>query len=264
MLDTRHSTAILATFVVGTLSMGVNVAEATFHFMQIEQVMGGVNGDVSAQAIQLRMRAAGQHLVLQARLRAWDAAGANPITLIDIAADLTGPSVAGDRILIATAGFASKTTPTAVPDFIMSAIPPSYLAAGSLTFEDDLGIIYWRVSWGGAAYTGSTLGDTTNDDDPGLGPANFGPPFAGPLPSARCLALQFQGTAAALSISNNTDYAVTSDAAVWAKYHGASYTISLCIPAVSQWGLVVMMLTLLAAATLLIARRRGVVLADPA
>ncbi len=35
-------------------------AQATFHFMQIEQVIGGVNGDTTAQAVQLRMRPAGQ------------------------------------------------------------------------------------------------------------------------------------------------------------------------------------------------------------
>ncbi len=34
-------------------------AQATFHLMQIEQVIGGVNGDTTAQAIQLRMRFAG-------------------------------------------------------------------------------------------------------------------------------------------------------------------------------------------------------------
>ena len=36
-------------------------AQATFHFMQIEQVIGGVNGDTTAQAVQLRMRFAGQN-----------------------------------------------------------------------------------------------------------------------------------------------------------------------------------------------------------
>src|SRR5947207_909223 len=49
-----------------------NPARAAFHVMQIEQVIGGViNGasaDTSAQAIQLRMRAAGQNFVSAARL----------------------------------------------------------------------------------------------------------------------------------------------------------------------------------------------------
>src|SRR5438552_28664 len=30
-------------------------------------------------------------------------------------------------------------------------IPASYFAAGSLTWESDGGIIYWRLSWGGTA-----------------------------------------------------------------------------------------------------------------
>ena len=50
----------------------------SFHLMQVEQVIGGVNGNMARQAIQLRMRFVGQNLVSQARVRAWDAAGANP------------------------------------------------------------------------------------------------------------------------------------------------------------------------------------------
>ena len=47
---------------LGALTLGVGLlaqpAFATFHLMQIEQVIGGVNGDTSRQAIQLRMRQA--------------------------------------------------------------------------------------------------------------------------------------------------------------------------------------------------------------
>ena len=45
---------------------------------------------------------------------------------------------------------------TVAPDFVMtSLIPPAYLAAGSLTWEQDApAVVLWRVSWGGAAYTG--------------------------------------------------------------------------------------------------------------
>jgi len=32
--------------------------EAAFHVMQIEEIIGGINGDPTAQAIQLRLRAA--------------------------------------------------------------------------------------------------------------------------------------------------------------------------------------------------------------
>ena len=42
-----------------SIGMGLLVplpAFASFHLMQIEQVIGGVHGDTSAQAIQLRIR----------------------------------------------------------------------------------------------------------------------------------------------------------------------------------------------------------------
>ena len=51
---------------------------ASFHLMQIEQVIGGVNGDTTAQAVQLRMRFAGQNFVAGTELIANAAAGNNP------------------------------------------------------------------------------------------------------------------------------------------------------------------------------------------
>ncbi len=56
-------------------------------------------------------------------------------------------------------------------------IPPSYLAAGRLTFSRpgfSNGDALWSVSWGGANYTGPNTGAITNDAD-----GNFAPPFAG-------------------------------------------------------------------------------------
>jgi hypothetical protein len=129
-------------------------AQASFHFMQIEQVIGGVNGDVSAQAIQLRMRSPSQRFVSQARIRAWDATGSNPVLILDFAQDVANGQI-GDRVLVVSSNFDQTTDPPVVPDFLMTnPIPPSYLAAGSLTFESDTGLVYWRLSWGGAAYTG--------------------------------------------------------------------------------------------------------------
>src|SRR4051794_1525352 len=64
-------------------------AHATFHLMQIEQVVGGVNGDTSAQAIQLRMRFSAQTHVSGATLIAYDAAGLNPITVLTFPSDVT-------------------------------------------------------------------------------------------------------------------------------------------------------------------------------
>ena len=69
------------------------------------------------------------------------------------------------------------------------------------------GIIWWRLSWGGAGYTGSTLGAGgvgANDAD-----GDFGV-WPGPLPSSGVQALQFQGPATALSTNNANDYALTT------------------------------------------------------
>jgi hypothetical protein len=164
-------------------------AGASFHRMQIEQVMGGVNGDVTAQAIQLRSRGPFENQFSFARIQAWDANGENPVVLLDMTTDLPNGEV-GAHCLITTAAFNSHTTPTCVPDFTMDPIPGEYLAAGSITFEDDIGTVYWRLSWGGAAYTGSCTGEFTNDAD-----GNFCPAWPDQLQSFTKLALQFQGSA---------------------------------------------------------------------
>ncbi len=205
-------------------------AHATFHLMQIEQVVGGVNGDTTAQAIQLRMRATGQNFVSGGKLIAFDAAGQNPITVLDVAGNVSNGAL-GDHVLIASANFPSHTTPTAVPDFTMAnPIPASYLAAGSLAWESDSGTVYWRLSWGGAAYTGPNTGNTANDAD-----GNFGPPFGGVMPSSGTSALQFQGAANALSTNNAADYLVTAGAAVFVNNAGANFTINgAMLPTVSM------------------------------
>src|SRR5438093_1096043 len=187
-----------------------STAYASFHVMQIEQVIGGVDGDTSAQAIQLRMRAAGQNLVSNARLIVRDAAGLNPITVKDMTSNVANSST-GDRVLIVSSNFVNQTSPDVSPDFVMTqTIPASYLAAGRLTFEDDFGTIYWSLSWGGTNYTGSNTGNITNDPD-----GNFGPAFGGPLPSTNSSALFFTGSATAASANNLADYAVTSGPATF-------------------------------------------------
>ena len=196
-------------------------ASASVHLMQIEKVIGGVNGDTSAQAIQLRLRSSFQSQLQLARLVAWDAAGANPIVVIDMASSVSNSS-AGARVLIASAAFAAETDPTAQPDFMLTElIPASYLTAGSLTFESDGGTIYWRLSWGGAAYTGSTTGTLTNDAD-----GEFAPPVAGPLPSSGTFALEFQGTASSRSTTNVDDYALSAGPAEFTNNSGATFTLA--------------------------------------
>lgn len=203
-------------------------AHASFHLMQIEQVIGSVNVDPTAQAIQLRMRAAGQIFPAGGKLVVFDAAGQNPITILDVASNV-GNGAAGDRVLIASATFPSHTSPAAVPDFTMAnLIPVSYLAAGSLAWESDSGIIYWRLSWGGAAYTGSNSGNTANDAD-----GNFGPPFGGELSSSCASALQFQGSATALSSNNAADYLLTAGPVAFVNNASASFTVIALLPSVT-------------------------------
>ena len=155
---------------------------AGFHLIQIEQVIGGVNGDTTAQAIQLRMRSADQHFIgNQSEINVYDATGSNPVKLVDFTTNVT--SGAGKRILITTPNFANYTDTPLVPDFTMNPIPVPYLEAGQISFEGDLAFFgkLWNLNYGGASYTGTTAGTTWNDGD-----SNFGPPFSEPLPSALC------------------------------------------------------------------------------
>jgi hypothetical protein len=189
----------------------------SFHLMQIEQVIGGVNGDVTRQAIQLRQRALGNNFVSFTRVRAWNAAGGSPVVIVDMTTDVIN-GAAGDRILIATSNF----LPGLTPDFVMTAIPASYLPAGKLTFEDDSGtLVYWGLAWGGAAYTGTNTGTTDNDLD-GI----FSPPaFPGPLQSANTQSVRFPGAFSAPSTNNGADYALSVGAAVFTNNAGANGTV---------------------------------------
>jgi hypothetical protein len=192
--------------------------QASFHLNQIEQVIGGVNGDTTAQAVQLRMRTGGQNLVTGSELVAYDAAGNNPVVLLTFTTNVSNAS-AGSRILITTSNFASYNSSPVASDFTMSAMPASYLAAGRLAFQNS-GLIYWSVSWGGAAYTGPNTGTNDNDVD-----GNFAPPFAGALPSASTAALRFNGAASALSTNNAADYSVAAGAATFTNNAGDSTTL---------------------------------------
>ncbi len=198
----------------------LSASPTTFDLMQIEQLIGGINGDVTAQAIQLRMRANFQGSVSLARLQAWDATGSNPVLIIDFTTNVANGDT-GARVLVASTNFVNSTNPAVNPDFSMTnLIPMSYLAAGSLTFEDDAGTILWRISWGGASYTGSTMGIALNDAD-----GEFGPPFDGALPTTDTQALLFPGAANALSTNNAADYVLTGGAAVFTNNAGESSTV---------------------------------------
>lgn len=201
--------------------------QASFHLMQIEQVIGGVNGDTTAQAVQLRMRATGESFVTGAQLIAYDAAGNNPIVLITFPSNVSNGAT-GSRILITTSSFQNHEATPMDPDFVMAAIPESYLAAGRITYSKPTfmsGGVLWSVSWGGANYTGPNTGLLTNDAD-----GNFAPPFAGVLPSDSIAALQFPGDATAMSTNNAADYALTTGAATVTNNAGASSGVVVGLP----------------------------------
>jgi hypothetical protein len=213
--------ALFAIFLLGA------PARAAFHFMQIDLVIGGVNGDTTAQAVELRMRSASQNQVQQSRIKVFDATGSNPILLKNLNASVPN-GASGARVLLTTPNFANYTNIPLVTNFVMdNLIPASYLAAGSLTFEDDFGTVYWRLSWGGAGYTGPTTGIAGINDADG----QFGPPFAGPLPSTTLQALDFTGNGSALSTNNAAQYVVTPGAATFINNAGTSFVVTAPPPA---------------------------------
>src|SRR4029453_15032141 len=102
-----------------------NSANATYHLMQIEQVIGGVGGDTSAQAIQLRMRNSfPQDQVSNAKLVVRDATGSNPVLLVDMTTNVPNGTL-GTRVLIASANFHNFTNAPAIPDFVMTNLIPA-------------------------------------------------------------------------------------------------------------------------------------------
>jgi hypothetical protein len=209
---------------------GAEPAEAVFHLMQIEQVIGGVNGDTTAQAVQLRMRSALQNSLSPTRIRAYDAAGLNPVLIYDFAAgNFTVGSGGGRRILLVTPSFPLHTTPAAVDDVsgMVNLIPESYLNAGCLTFEHDAGgAPIARLCWGGSNYTGPT--NVTLDNDAN---GDVAPPFPTPLPSNGAQALRFDGLATDPTTTNAADYIVTAGAAVFINNAAVPgmFTVNACV-----------------------------------
>jgi len=196
-------------------------AGASFHFMQIEQVAGGFCGVRDAQAIQLRMRAAGQNLTAGAVLIAYDSAGNNPVTLLTLPGNVAN-GAAGARVLLATPNFSFAGGPT--PDFVLAnPIPVSYLEAGKVVWGFST-TVYWSLAWGGASYTGTNTGVIDNDAD-----GNFNPPFPGVLPHLDDDAVRFTGTAGAASTNNAADYALSASPATFTNNAGSSSALNVCV-----------------------------------
>ncbi|MCH8807483.1 MAG: hypothetical protein IH986_15555, partial [Planctomycetes bacterium] len=190
MMNSQH---LLATRLAMLLVATAAPAFASNHLVQIQKVIGGVNGDTEFQAIQFRLRAANQNQFQDSRVWVYDANGENPVLIVDFDRSVANGNL-GDTVLVASPRFGEATIPTARPDFVMTnLIPASYLPAGSLTLEDDAGTnVWWRLSWGGENYTGPTTGSTANDPD-----GEFGPPVRFALPSDRTAGIEFVGPAGA-------------------------------------------------------------------
>lgn len=208
-------------------------APAGFHVMQIEEVIGGVNGDPTAQAIQLRMRTGGQTFVSAARLMAWDSTGTVPTLLLNITSDVSNggspPGTAGATILLTTTAFNTLMSgvPGYAPDFTLAkAIPVTDLNAGKITFEGDDGTVYWTFAFGGSNYTGTTPAANIN--------GTFGSPFASPLPTDSIKGVFFTGSATAASTNNATQYAFITGAPHVENNANAIFTV---VPEPSMLGL---------------------------
>jgi len=197
-------------------------ARASFHEMQIQQAVGGVCGDPSQQAVQLRLRFSFQNLVSGKKLVAYDATGSNPVVLATFNHNVTGFD-AGDTILAATPELAAAAGIT--PDFTLTQrIPDSYLVAGRVTFEDpDFFGVLWSLAWGGPSYSGDTTGSNINDAD-----GDFGK-VSGLLPFSRDQSLAFQNAASDLSSTNSTDYALSASPATLTNNAGTAKALPACL-----------------------------------
>ncbi|MCC6795478.1 MAG: hypothetical protein IT366_10190 [Candidatus Hydrogenedentes bacterium] len=199
-------------------------AHALHHLMQIETVIGSVNGDTTAQAIQLRMRSSSQNFLSGSKLKCYDAAGANPVVLFDFNSSVSNGST-GDRVLLTTAAFDALTTPECASDFTLTnRIPDAYFAAGRVTFEEDDGSVLWALAWGGSSYTGSTTGHDDNDADGDFGAA-FGEPLADSVKYPQAAApFRLTLAATALSTTNVADYVLSNNGAVF-NNDGVGYDV---------------------------------------
>ncbi|MEO8351338.1 MAG: PEP-CTERM sorting domain-containing protein [Chthoniobacteraceae bacterium] len=202
--------------------LSISTASAAFHVMQIEQIIGGIDGNTAAQAVQLRMRQGGQSQLTNTTLVAYDAMGQNAVTLVTIPSSVSN-SAGGSRILLTTPAFdaAMSLDPNYLAtsrDFALTnSIPAAYLNGGKVTFQSG-NTIYWAVAFGN--YTGSNTGSTQNDSD-----GNFGAPVAGPLPSGSKQGIIFNGPFTAASTMNSLDYVLSGNPATVTNNAGESFLV---------------------------------------
>lgn len=101
-----------------------------FHLVEVNKLMVGYNGNLAIQAVELKMITAGENLVSGGFLAVYDSLGNSVATLGTFGANVPNGS-AGDRILCATAAFASAFSIT--PDLVIS--PGIPMVTGQVSFE---------------------------------------------------------------------------------------------------------------------------------
>ncbi len=224
-----NTRALAAAFI--TLLLAAPLSRAAFHLVEIEQMIGGLNGEASAQAIQLQLRNANNNVLAGTRLVAYDAAGLNPIVLFDFTAN--GPSsVNQSRILLTSANFNLAMSGILSTDgltafgsdyTLTNVIPNSYRAGGKVVFQNDAGTSrYWSIAFG--SYTGTNTGTTDNDND-----GDFGTPFALALPTdARGLLYRTFADVPSGSnrhTINSTEFALTAGNATVIRADGKQWVV---------------------------------------
>jgi hypothetical protein len=193
-------------------------AHASFHIMQIEQVIGGVGGDTNAQAIQLRMRSSFQNQMQLSRINVRDASGANPILVVDMTHPVANSNT-GDRVLIASAGMASDLALT--PDFVMTNLDtPELPRRGEPHLRGRRRHDLLARELGRCRLLGHGRGEhhqrRRRQRESGVRRG---------APSSTSQALQFPGTSGAPSTNNAADYALTVGAATFTNNARQSATI---------------------------------------
>ena len=134
LLVLRRSLSLLALVLIPFLT--ASPATATFHLNEITKVMASFDGDTTIQAIEFKMLAAGDNLVIGKKIKVYDRTGALLATLATYPNSLgAAGAVVGARYLVATSNWVTRFGLT--PDFIMT--PGIRTMTGQVTFEEETG-----------------------------------------------------------------------------------------------------------------------------
>jgi FlgD Ig-like domain len=102
-----------------------------FHLLEINKVMVGYNSNMAIQAVELKMITAGENFVQGLSIAVYDSTDGGLGTILGTFAGNVPNAAAGERILCATAGFASAFSIT--PDLVIT--PGLRMFTGQVAFE---------------------------------------------------------------------------------------------------------------------------------